>query len=349
MLLRERFSRKIKVASVVLGASSIVAISAYKPLICGFDIEKTYAAEKETEDSEIRGSVIEADKLSDQKLPNMGSSGEMCSMWRPFTLGEVIPLTRDVALFRFLLPNAESTLKQVPCATLEARFYMSTKMESLVSRHYTPISTTTKGYFDIIVRKRPNGYMTNHLFGMVPGDALEFRTSAPRMRYKANKWKEVGMIAGGTGITPMLQILESALDKDPTDKTKFSLVFCNRTEENVLLKATLDDYARRFPDRFRVTYGVDNCIDPDKWKGFQGIVTEEELETTMPKHDKGNIILLSGPDEFLGYIAGATKSMSSITSSGRRIQPRTGNMRGMVQLGGLLKEMGYENNGVHMF
>ena len=37
------------------------------------------------------------------------------------------------------------------------------------------------------------------------------------------------MIAGGTGITPMLQIIEQCL-KDPNDDTKLSLLFANQVE-----------------------------------------------------------------------------------------------------------------------
>ena len=43
------------------------------------------------------------------------------------------------------------------------------------------------------------------------------------MRYATN----VGLIAGGTGITPMLQIIK-AIIKDPEDDTKVSLLFANQ-------------------------------------------------------------------------------------------------------------------------
>ena len=44
----------------------------------------------------------------------------------------------------------------------------------------------------------------------------------------------VGMLAGGTGITPMYQIVQEAL-RDTSDKTKFSLIFANQTLEDILL------------------------------------------------------------------------------------------------------------------
>lgn len=39
--------------------------------------------------------------------------------------------------------------------------------------------------------------------------------------------KRVGMIAGGTGITPMLQLIRQVL-KDKDDKTELALLFANQ-------------------------------------------------------------------------------------------------------------------------
>lgn len=40
------------------------------------------------------------------------------------------------------------------------------------------------------------------------------------------------MIAGGTGLTPMYQIIKSSL-KNPEDKTKLALIYANVEEEDI--------------------------------------------------------------------------------------------------------------------
>merc|ERR1712106_709683 len=45
--------------------------------------------------------------------------------------------------------------------------------------------------------------------------------------------KKLGMIAGGTGITPMLQIAATILD-DPSDTTEVSVLYANQTEDDIL-------------------------------------------------------------------------------------------------------------------
>lgn len=42
------------------------------------------------------------------------------------------------------------------------------------------------------------------------------------------------MIAGGTGITPMYQIIKSSL-KDPKDKTQLRLIYANVNEDDICM------------------------------------------------------------------------------------------------------------------
>lgn len=56
--------------------------------------------------------------------------------------------------------------------------------------------------------------------------------------------KHLGMLCGGTGIAPMLQVIKEVL-RNPEDKTEISLVFANETFEDILLKSTLDELAEK--------------------------------------------------------------------------------------------------------
>ena len=43
------------------------------------------------------------------------------------------------------------------------------------------------------------------------------------------------MIAGGSGITPMLQVIAAVLD-DPDDDTELALLYANHTEGDILVR-----------------------------------------------------------------------------------------------------------------
>lgn len=53
------------------------------------------------------------------------------------------------------------------------------------------------------------------------------------------------MVAGGTGITPMLQVA-SALLQDPQEHTSISLVYANVTEDDILLRKDIDALSRTY-------------------------------------------------------------------------------------------------------
>lgn len=100
------------------------------------------------------------------------------------------------------------------------------------------------------------------------------------------------MIAGGTGITPMLQIIRAAL-KDPQDRTKLSLIYANVNPEDILLKKELDLLAQNHTDRFTVYYVLNN--PPPGWTGGSGFVTKEQVQKHMPSTSDDVKVLMCGP------------------------------------------------------
>ena len=48
--------------------------------------------------------------------------------------------------------------------------------------------------------------MTNYLYGMNVGDGIEFKGPLGGFEYHRNMYREIGLVAGGTGISPMMQV-----------------------------------------------------------------------------------------------------------------------------------------------
>ena len=46
---------------------------------------------------------------------------------------------------------------------------------------------------------------------------------------------DTGMLAGGTGVTPMYQVANAIL-KNPADKTKITLLFANVSADDILIE-----------------------------------------------------------------------------------------------------------------
>ena len=64
--------------------------------------------------------------------------------------------------------------------------------------------------------------------------------------------------------TPLYQVLTHALaDKD--NKTKFTLLFANVAEKDILLREEFDELAKKFPETFKVVYYLDKA--EKNWTG----------------------------------------------------------------------------------
>lgn len=152
-----------------------------------------------------------------------------------------------------------------------------------VMRSYTPISSDeNSGYFDLLIKSYPTGRISKHVSQLKIGQTLEIRGPKGAMVYTPNLVRHFGMIAGGTGITPMLQIIRAILRGRPsnggTDTTEVDLIFANVNHDDILLKKDLDDLAAK-DSRFRVHYVLNN--PPEGWKGGEGFVTEDMIKVWM--------------------------------------------------------------------
>ncbi|KAJ9295528.1 hypothetical protein DTO271G3_5984 [Paecilomyces variotii] len=169
-----------------------------------------------------------------------------------------------------------------------------------VSRSYTPVSNNTDlGRIELLVKVYEGGQMTKHLESMEIGDTIEIRGPKGAMQYSRSYAKHIGMIAGGTGITPMYQLIR-AICEDEGDNTQVSLLYANNTEEDILLKEELDSFAQRFPHKFKVTYVLSR--PSDSWKGPKGFVTTDLIKERLAPVSKDSKVLLCGPPPMINIM-----------------------------------------------
>eukprot|EP00699_Malawimonas_sp_californiana_P001652 EC715949.1.p1 GENE.EC715949.1~~EC715949.1.p1 ORF type:complete len:172 (+),score=54.99 EC715949.1:63-518(+) len=144
------------------------------------------------------------------------------------------------------------------------------------------------------------------------GDKIKVRGPHGLMKYTPNMKKNIGMLAGGSGITPMLQ-LARFITSTPSDKTKASLIFANIAEEDILCRAELDSLAQQHPDKFARFYVLEK--PPGGWTMGQGYVSQEHIKANLPAPGPDTLICLCGPPPMLGAMSknlealGYTKDM----------------------------------------
>lgn len=210
--------------------------------------------------------------------------------FQKFPLIEKTRVTHNSCIYRFGLPHATSRLGLPIGQHISIGAVIN---EKEVVRSYTPISTDdTLGYFDLLIKTYPNGNISRHVESKKIGETVEFRGPKGFFTYTPNMVESFGMIAGGTGISPMYQIITAVLD-NPADKTKIHLLYANVTADDILLKAELDKFAADHPNKFHVHYVLNEA--PANWEGSVGFVTPEIIDKHLPKASENTNLLLCGP------------------------------------------------------
>ncbi|KAL8352604.1 hypothetical protein RB601_002766 [Gaeumannomyces tritici] len=217
--------------------------------------------------------------------------------WLDPTTHHTLPLTAKELLapgvyrFVFSLPT-ETTVLGLPIGQhVSIRGVVDGQA---VARSYTPTSNNSdRGTLELVVRCYPDGLLTGrYLANLEVGDEVQFRGPKGAMRYRRGLARRVGMLAGGTGITPMYQLIR-AICEDPWDTTQVSLVYANRTEADILLRDELEAFARRYPKNLRLHYLLDR--PPADWAYGSGYVTRDVLAERMPSPAPDAKVMLCGP------------------------------------------------------
>ncbi|XP_062861912.1 NADH-cytochrome b5 reductase 3 [Trichomycterus rosablanca] len=230
-------------------------------------------------------------------------------------------ISHDTRKFRFALKSMEHVLG----LPIGQHIYLSARIDgNLVVRPYTPVSSDDdKGFVDLVVKiyyknthpKFPEGgKMSQYLESLRIGDTIDFRGPSGLLIYNGKgefairpdkksppeikTAKHLGMIAGGTGITPMLQLIRAVM-KDPKDKTLCYLLFANQTEKDILLRTELEEIEVNHPDRFKLWYTLDKV--PDDWAYSQGFISEQMVQDHLPPPGTDTLILMCGPPPMIQF------------------------------------------------
>ncbi|KAI5122579.1 hypothetical protein M0805_004796 [Coniferiporia weirii] len=214
--------------------------------------------------------------------------------WKEYPLIAKFAISPNTALYRFGLSAPDDVLG------LPIGQHISVQAEiggKSIMRSYTPTSSDDDlGHFDLLIKAYEKGNISRYISLLKVGDKVRVKGPKGQFKYHASLSREIGMIAGGTGITPMLQIIRAAL-KNPLDRTKLSLIYANVNVEDILLRTELDELADKHKNRFKVFYVLNN--PPPNWKGGVGFVTKDQIERHLPPTDHNIKILMCGPPPML--------------------------------------------------
>lgn len=228
-----------------------------------------------------------------------------------FKLQKKTALSRDSFELDFALQSPEHVLG---LPTGKHIFLSAVINFETVMRRYTPITSDYDiGCVKFVIKAYPpcerfplGGKMSQYLEALNVGDTIDMRGPVGEFDYygKGKFLKEheechathFNMIAGGTGITPVMQIAAEVL-RNSDDETKISLVFGARIEGDLLCRSTLDHWATTYPDRFKAHYILSDEA-PEGWGASghsKGFVGKELFEKVLYPCGESVYNLMCGP------------------------------------------------------
>lgn len=210
-------------------------------------------------------------------------------VYQHFPLIQKTMLSHNSGIYRFALPRPTDILGLPIGQHIQIAAEINGKD---IVRSYTPTSNdAVKGYFDLLIKDYPLGNISKHIAELEIGQAIRVKGPKGFFEYTPNMVSHFGMVAGGTGITPMFQIIE-AIANNPEDKTEVQLVYGNQTEADILLRPELDKIVKEHKN-IKVHYMLDKA--PANWIGGEGYITEDILNKFLPAATDKSTILLCGP------------------------------------------------------
>ncbi|KAF2622314.1 nitrate reductase [Macroventuria anomochaeta] len=237
-------------------------------------------------------------------------------VWQKALLYSKKSVSWDTRIFTFKLDYDEQQLGLPTGQHLMIRLRDPVTREAII-RSYTPISETSKtGYIDILIKvygdvpatadtpAKVGGKMTRALDAIPTGHWVDMKGPIGKFEYlgrgkcsingNSRSVKKFIMICGGSGITPIFQVLRAVM-QDKSDPTTCTLLNGNRLIEDILCKEDLDAFQRRNEDRCEILYTLTQ--GPEDWQGLRGRIAGPLLEKHCTQAEKGDTMLLvCGPE-----------------------------------------------------
>jgi cytochrome-b5 reductase len=205
----------------------------------------------------------------------------------PYKLTAVRRDTHDTKTFCFALPD-DATLDMLPGDHLYVHATIDGKP---VKRPYTPSSMPgATGYFDLTVKRYETGTVSKYLHEREVGDTVLMSGPHPGGHWVDGMAKQVGFVAGGTGITPMIAIIRWILAKSLP--VELFLVYANKAEADIIFREEWDEDVRE-----HATFHCHHVLEqpPAGWSQGTGRITEAILRGHLPSPGPDTVIFLCGP------------------------------------------------------
>jgi ring-1,2-phenylacetyl-CoA epoxidase subunit PaaE len=188
-------------------------------------------------------------------------------------------------------------------------------------RAYSICTSPLEGDTAVTVKRVKNGVISNHINDtIVSGSSIEVMPPQGKFTVKLdhdNK-HDYYLYAGGSGITPMISIIKTIIEKEP--KSACHLLYANRNEESIIFKEELEKLQSRYAGQLTLRHilsepkqekagGIGGLFGKKKstWSGWSGFIDKSNITKFLEEHPsvgKMQKHLICGPGPMMDMVKG---------------------------------------------
>jgi ring-1,2-phenylacetyl-CoA epoxidase subunit PaaE len=230
--------------------------------------------------------------------------------------------TLKVAAIERLTDDAVAITFAVPPELRDAYRFAAGQHVSLVCaaagddtrRSYSICAPAGSGTLKVGVKRLPGGVFSGYAIDRLRvGDPVEVMTPSGRFTPELDpgRARHYGAVAAGSGITPILSILATALEVEPASRA--TLIYANARTSSIMFLEELEDLKNRYLDRFQLVNVL--AREPHAVELLSGRLDPERLNAILDALVSGDV------DEW--YLCGPLDltSMVADTLAGRGTDP----------------------------
>ena len=217
------------------------------------------------------------------------------AVFHPLRVDAVERLTDDAVAITFAVPDdLRDDYEYAAGQHLTVRMTIAGEE---VRRNYSICAPAGSGRLRVAVKRLEGGaFSAFATSGLRPGDTVDVMTPTGRFHVPLDpdNAKHYCAVAAGSGITPVISIIATALDVEPN--SRFTLVYGNRNTSSIMFLDELSDLKDRYHTRFRLINVLSR--EPQEVELFSGRIDADKVRrllTTLIPVDSVDEWFLCGP------------------------------------------------------
>lgn len=216
--------------------------------------------------------------------------------WKQVSLTKKEQVSHNSLIYHFSFPSTSHILDLAVGRHVKLRFQNN---QETISRSYTPLPEEDghSGAFRLLVKTYPQGKMSQHLFNLPLNSTIDIRGPKGRFEYRPSTVDSYLMLAGGTGITPIWQVIWELGRKGRSNfSPTVSLLYANVSAEDILLRDEIESLAEESNGTFSVHHVLNSLSGAKGGSSFsEGFITEDLIKKFVASGERTQVLICGPP------------------------------------------------------